>query len=156
MLWLTLSYDIACQWKIHVAERMTRLPAHMQLDLSRVKVQYGLPVWHAASHTGDCQEDNSLSFKPGVGKTDGEGIERTWAVLNPAALATKEMSLGNRADALDDRIDNHNFLKNLTHSESCLVYCAAAIHMPPRSDAEAEACCCPCRAADAGPSVCSG
>ncbi|KAJ7751019.1 hypothetical protein B0H14DRAFT_2541294 [Mycena olivaceomarginata] len=118
MLWLTLSYDIACQWKIHVAERMTRLPAHMQLDLSRVKVQYGLPVWHAASHTGDCQEDNSLSFKPGVGKTDGEGIERTWAVLNPAALATKEMSLGNRADALDDRIDNHNFLKNLTHSQT--------------------------------------
>ncbi|KAF7344274.1 CxC2 domain-containing protein [Mycena venus] len=116
MLFLTISYDIACQWKVNVAERMARLPPEMHMDLSKVQVQFGLPVWHAGSH--DCREDNSLSFKPGVGKTDGEGIERTWAVLNPAALATKEMGLGNRADVLDDRIDNHNFLKNLTQGHT--------------------------------------
>jgi hypothetical protein len=115
MLFLTISYDIACQWKVNVPERMARLPSEMHIDLSKVQVQFGLPVWHAGSH--DCREDNSLSFKPGVGKTDGEGIERTWAVLNPAALATKEMGLGNRADVLDDRIDNHNFLKNLTQGK---------------------------------------
>ncbi|KAJ7805682.1 hypothetical protein B0H14DRAFT_3153313 [Mycena olivaceomarginata] len=96
-------------WIIHVAERMTRLPAHMQLDLSRVKVQYGLPVWHAASHTGDCQEDNSLSFKPGVGKTDGEGIERNLG---------RSQSRGARNEGDVTRIDNHNFLKNLTHSQT--------------------------------------
>ncbi|KAJ7301784.1 hypothetical protein DFH08DRAFT_723840 [Mycena albidolilacea] len=116
MLFLTISYDIACQWKVNVPERMARLPSEMHVDLSKVQVQFGLPVWHAGSH--DCREDNSLSFKPGVGKTDGEGIERTWAVLNPAALATKEMGLGNRADVLDDRIDNHNFLKNLTQGDT--------------------------------------
>ncbi|KAF7335584.1 CxC2 domain-containing protein [Mycena venus] len=116
MLFLTISYDIACQWKVNVAERMARLPPEMHMDLSKVQVQFGLPVWHAGSH--DCREDNSLSFKAGVGKTDGEGIERTWAVLNPAALATKEMGLGNRADVLDDRIDNHNFLKNLTQGHT--------------------------------------
>ncbi|KAJ7215649.1 hypothetical protein C8J57DRAFT_1199378 [Mycena rebaudengoi] len=116
MLFLTISYDIACQWKVNVAERMARLPPQMHVDLSKVQVQFGLPVWHAGSH--DCREDNSLNFKPGVGKTDGEGIERTWSVLNPAAFATKEMGLGNRADGLDDRIDNHNFLKNLTQGHT--------------------------------------
>ncbi|KAF7308292.1 CxC2 domain-containing protein [Mycena chlorophos] len=111
---LTISYDIACQWKRNLPERIKQLPTSMQRDLSRLKMQYGLPVWHSPSHVADCQEENDLSLKPGVGKTDGEGIERFWSRLNPAAYSTKEMGLGHRADALDDRIDNHNFLKNMT------------------------------------------
>ncbi|KAJ7671900.1 hypothetical protein B0H14DRAFT_2424284, partial [Mycena olivaceomarginata] len=68
---------------------------------------------HAASHNEGCQSANSLSFREGVGKTDGEGVERTWAVLNSAAYATKEAGRGQRADSLEDRIDNHNWLKNV-------------------------------------------
>nr|GAT58314.1 predicted protein [Mycena chlorophos] len=110
---ITISYDIACQWKLRLAERMERLPTHMQKDRQTTKMQFGLPVWHAPSHLNECQEENDLSLKPGVGKTDGEAIERFWSGLNPAAYSTKEMGLGHRADALDDRIDNHNFLKNV-------------------------------------------
>ncbi|KAJ7062089.1 hypothetical protein C8F01DRAFT_124048, partial [Mycena amicta] len=76
--------------------------------------QYGLPVWHADSHTEECRNNNKLSFQPGAAKTDGEAIERVWSSLNPASFSTKEMGLGNRADVLDDRIDNHNFMKNMT------------------------------------------
>ncbi|KAF7293092.1 CxC2 domain-containing protein [Mycena indigotica] len=101
-------------WKLHLRERMARLPTEMRVDLDTITVQFGLPVWHQESHKGDCKENNSLSYKSGVAKTDGEGVERVWSGLNPAALATKEMGLGNRADVLDDRIDNHNFLKNMT------------------------------------------
>jgi hypothetical protein len=54
----------------------------------------------------------------GVGKSDGEGVKWTWADLNPAAFHTKEMGAGNRADTLEDKIDSHNFLKNLTHGIS--------------------------------------
>ncbi|KAF7290397.1 CxC2 domain-containing protein [Mycena chlorophos] len=114
VLSLTISYDIACQWKINLPERMKNLPASMQRDLAKMKIQYGLPVWHSPSHIAECQEENDLSLKPGVGKTDGEGIERFWSGLNPAAYSTKEMGLGHRADTIDDRIDNHNFLKNMT------------------------------------------
>ncbi|KAJ7061573.1 hypothetical protein C8F01DRAFT_1252352 [Mycena amicta] len=114
LLFLMISYDIACQWKLHLPERIPRLPPHMQKDLDETKVKFGLPVWHANSHTGDCKENNKLSYKRGAGKTDGEAIERVWSGLNPAALATKEMGLGNQADTIDDRIDNHNFLKNMT------------------------------------------
>ncbi|KAF7294276.1 CxC2 domain-containing protein [Mycena chlorophos] len=114
LLLLTISYDIACQWKIRLPERVARLPPPMQQPLKRSKVQFGLPDWHAESHNGDCKENNGMRYKSGVGKTEGEAIERFWAGLNPAAQATKEMGLGNRADTLDDRIDNHNFLKNMT------------------------------------------
>ncbi|KAJ7333272.1 hypothetical protein DFH08DRAFT_939910 [Mycena albidolilacea] len=48
-----------------------------------------------------------------AGRRMGEGVERTWAVLNPAAYATKDAGRGQRADTLEDRIDNHNWLKNV-------------------------------------------
>ncbi|KAJ7115521.1 hypothetical protein C8R43DRAFT_1138146 [Mycena crocata] len=111
--WLTISYDISCQWKINFASRMEKMPKAMRLPLDKMRLQCALPVWHAASHDEVCQSENSLSFKPGVGKSDGEGVERTWAVLNPASYHTKDMSKGNRVDTLESKIDSHNFLKNL-------------------------------------------
>ncbi|KAJ7429083.1 hypothetical protein B0H11DRAFT_1769987, partial [Mycena galericulata] len=113
LMMLTISYDIACQWRKNLPERMEKLPRAIRLDLTKTELQTGLPVWHASSHELECSNKNSLSFLPGVGKSDGEGVERTWADLNPAAFHTKEMGYGNRADALEDKIDAHNFLKNL-------------------------------------------
>ncbi|KAK7043444.1 CxC2 domain-containing protein [Favolaschia claudopus] len=115
---LTISYDICCQWKITLRERMKLLPEHIRLPLDEVQVQYALPVWHAGSHNDDCQHQNSLSFKVGVGRTDGEGVERTWSRLNPAAFSTKDAGVGVRADAIEERIDSHNFLKNLGQGDA--------------------------------------
>ncbi|KAF7327202.1 CxC2 domain-containing protein [Mycena kentingensis (nom. inval.)] len=105
VLALTISYDIACQWKVHLPERMARLPT-------------GSPSGTRTSHITTCSDENKLPHQPGVGKVDGEGIERLWSGLNPAALATKEMGLGNRADTIDDRLDNHNFLKNMRQGDT--------------------------------------
>jgi hypothetical protein len=113
LMLLTISYDIACQWKVHLAERTAKLPLEMCLPLNDIKLQCALPVWHAGSHNEDCRDANSLSFKPGVGKSDGEGVERTWSVLNPAAYSTKDAGRGQRADTLEGKIDNHNYLKNV-------------------------------------------
>jgi hypothetical protein len=115
LMMLTISYDIACQWKKNMRQRNDKLPEAIRLDVDNVEIQCGLPVWHASSHETECSNENSLSFRVGVGKSDGEGVERTWADLNPAAFHTKEMGVGNRADTLEDKIDSHNFLKNLMH-----------------------------------------
>jgi hypothetical protein len=64
-------------------------------------------------HNGDCKDTNSQSFQEGIGKSNRDGVERTWSVLNPAAYATKDAGWGQRADTLDDRLNNHNFLKNI-------------------------------------------
>ncbi|KAJ7232604.1 hypothetical protein B0H12DRAFT_1239590 [Mycena haematopus] len=117
ILWITISYDIACQWKINLADRMSKLPDHLQMDCA-VGLRFGLPVWHAATHEKTCQVQNSLSFMNGVGRTDGEGIERTWAVLNPLGWATKEMGNGARHDAPEDKIDHHNWEKNLGQGDT--------------------------------------
>ena len=82
-----------------------------------LKVQCALPVWHAGSHNESCQNENSLSFKSGVGKTDGEGVERMWGRMNQAAYHTKDAGMGQRADTLEGVIDNHNFLKNIGQGE---------------------------------------
>ncbi|KAJ7825687.1 hypothetical protein B0H13DRAFT_2241198 [Mycena leptocephala] len=118
LMLLTISYDIACQWKVHLAERTAKLPLEMCLPLNDIKLQCALPVWHAGSHNEDCRDANSLSFKPGVGKSDGEGVERTWSVLNPAAHSTKDAGRGQRADTLEGKIDNHNYLKNVGQGEA--------------------------------------
>ncbi|KAJ7721100.1 hypothetical protein B0H14DRAFT_2642530 [Mycena olivaceomarginata] len=36
----TISYDIACQWRLHVAECMPNLPQELCLPLDKIKVQY--------------------------------------------------------------------------------------------------------------------
>lgn len=47
----------------------------------------------------------------GWGRTDGEGIERTWAGTNPLATSTREMAGGARHDFLDDQFGAQNFRK---------------------------------------------
>jgi hypothetical protein len=66
---------------------------------------------HQLAHKEQCQAPYSLNFAPGVGRTDGEGIERIWAAINSAAPSTAEMGSGSRADTLDDILHFHNFKK---------------------------------------------
>lgn len=112
-MYLAISYDIACQWQIHFLSRMATMPEHMRMDVYQTTVLYGLPVWHAAAHERSCQVQNSLNYMKGAARTDGEGIERVWSVLNPLSWATKEMAGGAQADAIEDKIDRHNFTKNI-------------------------------------------
>ncbi|KAJ7701956.1 hypothetical protein B0H17DRAFT_1195154 [Mycena rosella] len=110
---LTLSYDIACQWKKNFTERLRKLPTELQIEFDNILVKSGLPVWHALAHEDSCAILNSLNYILGVGRTDGEGVERLWAFLNSCSYQSKEMGLGNRADTIEYKLDSHNFLKNL-------------------------------------------
>jgi hypothetical protein len=92
---------------------MAAMPERLQIDLAVITLLFALPVWHTATHEGSCQTENSLSYQVRVGRTDGKGIERTWSVLNPMSWATKEMGIGARADSMEDKINHHNFQKNI-------------------------------------------
>ncbi|KAF7310021.1 CxC2 domain-containing protein [Mycena indigotica] len=112
---LVVSYDIACQWQQHIRERAKKLHDQelVTTQLDDYALQFALPVWHAVAHESSCQAANSLTHAVGVGRTDGEGIERTWAILNPIAFSTKEMGEGNRHDTIEDKVDHVNFEKNV-------------------------------------------
>ncbi|KAF7327197.1 CxC2 domain-containing protein [Mycena kentingensis (nom. inval.)] len=98
VLALTISYDIACQWKVHLPERMARLPSHMHKDLSQMTIHFL------------------------TNRASARSMERASSVygpdLTPPHSRTKEMGLGNRADTIDDRLDNHNFLKNMRQGDT--------------------------------------
>lgn len=118
LLAIALSYDIVCQWKIKLRERVGQLPEELRQDIRGLppiaeRLHFGLPVWHAAAHEDKCQVANSLRFQPGMGHTDGEGIERGWSRMNPHASSTKEMGQGARHDALDDVMGHHNWERNV-------------------------------------------
>ncbi|KAJ7128209.1 hypothetical protein C8R43DRAFT_897228 [Mycena crocata] len=113
-MYIAISYDIACQWKINLPTRMVEMPAEMRIDLDKVKVSFGLPVWHAAAHERKCQVQNSLTYQEGVARTDGEGIERLWSRIIRLAWASKEMNEGAREDAIEDLIDYLNHERNIS------------------------------------------
>ncbi|KAJ7664818.1 hypothetical protein B0H17DRAFT_1211182 [Mycena rosella] len=120
VLWLMISYDIACQWQVHLlpCAKKIKETTTVPTDLDQFEIQFALPVWHAAAHKASCQTQNSLSYAAGVGRTDGERIERTWAVLNPLGFSTKEMGYGARHDAIEDRVDHLNFEKNVSQGDT--------------------------------------
>ncbi|KAF7307110.1 CxC2 domain-containing protein [Mycena indigotica] len=112
---VVISYDVVCQWQVLWPTRAKRIiqRGDLEVDLSSFTIQYALPVWHAAAHETSCRSSNTLKYALGVGKTDGEGIERTWSLLNPISWSTKEMGAGGRQDAIEDKIDHLNFEKNI-------------------------------------------
>lgn len=110
---LTITYDIACQYKKRWKERIAALPRQLQA-LPVPVVTWGLPVWHGKGHGIKCEEENSLKYQVGVGKTDGEGPERLWSVLNPLSYMTKEEHHGARHDDIEDFLNMHNHRKNIS------------------------------------------
>lgn len=118
LLVITISYDIVCQWKIYLAARSRHLPEFLTATAPGVppieeRLRFGIPVWHANAHEDKCQVANLLRYQPGLGKTDGEGIERGWSRMNPLGPSTKEMAQGARHDALDDAFAYNNFERNV-------------------------------------------
>ncbi len=100
---LVVSYDIACQWHKNLYSRLCSIPAEYCPDFDDRRVEFVIPKFHIGAHGSSCQSKFSLNFRPYMGRTDGENIERGWAWLNPASLSTREMGPGARQDALDDQ-----------------------------------------------------
>ncbi|KIM81001.1 hypothetical protein PILCRDRAFT_9047 [Piloderma croceum F 1598] len=118
LLAITISYDIVCQWKINLAQRMSLLLKRLtdqNPDLPPIeeRLRFSLPVWHANAHERDCQVSNSLRYQQGMAHTDGEGIEHGWSHINGQSSSTKEMGPGARHNTLDDHFGYHNWQWNI-------------------------------------------
>lgn len=108
---MVVSYDIACQWMIHLLTQMTFLAPSLFILDNRVQVSYLVPKFHLAAHILDCRNKFSFNYAPGVGRTDGEGVERAWAEINALATSTREMGPGLRRDTLDSHLGDANWRK---------------------------------------------
>ncbi|GJE90469.1 CxC2 domain-containing protein [Phanerochaete sordida] len=105
---LVLSYDIMCQWIRWLLQRIAALPSHLQIELPAGEVRYAIPKYHLNGHKEEGHNQYSLNFMFGVGRTDGEEVERGWSRFDATAASTREMGPGSREETLEDHFMFNN------------------------------------------------
>jgi len=113
LLLLWASYDIACQWSRNFRKRMERMPCMLQLP-ENLAIKFCVPKFHLPGHTKKCWGPYSFNYSKGVGRTDGEGVERNWSWLNGIAPCVSMMGPGGRSDTIDDICNYSNWRKTVT------------------------------------------
>ncbi|KAJ7178448.1 hypothetical protein C8R43DRAFT_1084402 [Mycena crocata] len=120
------SYDIACQWGINFWRRASEMPTEMKLP-SFTDVIFKVPKFHLPPHVKKCHAPYSFNYTKGVGRTDGEGVERNWSWLNWAARSISVMGPGAREDTIDDLCGFSNWKKTVDLGNSLLKKMVLAI-----------------------------
>ncbi|KAG6819543.1 hypothetical protein H0H93_010895 [Arthromyces matolae] len=117
---LVVSYDIVCQWSVHLQDRMLSYPHELHLSNSIKHISFLIPKFHLPAHIESCNLLYSFNLTKGVGRTDGEAPERGWANINRIAQSTKEMGPGARHDTIDDHFNDLNWKKTTQFGERML------------------------------------
>ncbi|KAJ7117958.1 hypothetical protein C8R43DRAFT_901603 [Mycena crocata] len=115
VMFLVLSYDIACQYSKKFWTRMEELPEKMHLDQLKTPVWFKVPNFHILGHKFPCHAPFSFHFMWGGGKTDGEDVEQNWEFTNGAAGSTKMMGLGSRHAFLEALFSFHNWMRTVSY-----------------------------------------
>lgn len=108
---IVVSYDIVCQWSVHLWERMKDFPERLKIDREGKNFIFLIPKFHLPAHVEKCQTSYSFNFTLGVGRTDGEAPERGWSHINPVSTSTKEMGPASYRETIDDHFGDWNHKK---------------------------------------------
>ncbi|KAJ2914486.1 hypothetical protein MD484_g5955, partial [Candolleomyces efflorescens] len=106
-----ISYDIACQWYIHLMERITEIDKSCVLLRDDTTVRFVVPKFHLPAHISACRDRFAFMITPGAGLGDGEAPERGWSETNALGPSTREMGPGSRSDTLDAHFGDYNWRK---------------------------------------------
>jgi hypothetical protein len=109
LLWVVVSYDIACQYAINFWQRASEFPRNMRLKIKPENVWWKVPNFHLPPHKPKCHSPYSFHWMWGAGMTHGEGIEQNWSFSNGAAGSTRLMGPGSREATLEDIFGFHNY-----------------------------------------------
>ncbi|KAF7288964.1 hypothetical protein MIND_01413000 [Mycena indigotica] len=107
--WITLTYDIWCQYRIKLLERIrTNFPDMLPIF---EKVDGAIGKLHILGHEKKCIFEFNLNLLYFVGLLTGELIETGWAEHNLTGGSTREMNDGHRHDVIDGTSDHWNWDK---------------------------------------------
>ncbi|KAJ6448608.1 hypothetical protein DFH09DRAFT_965993 [Mycena vulgaris] len=115
VMYLVMSYNIACQFSKNVWTRMPELPEKYHLKFDPSRVRWMVPNFHLPGHKEGCHSPHSFHWLWGAGCTHGEIVEQNWEFLNGAAASTKLMGLGARFAALEGLFAFHNWRRQIAH-----------------------------------------
>ena len=114
-LLIILSYDIACQWIVNLANRIRDYWPEEIKPRPTVSLVPLIPKLHEKGHKqSKGHEQFSYNLCRGVGHTDGECPERIWSAHNALGNAMKSMGPGSRHDVLDDHFGHWNYEKYIS------------------------------------------
>ncbi|KAJ7504835.1 hypothetical protein B0H11DRAFT_2343124 [Mycena galericulata] len=106
---IMITYDIWCQFSIHLKDRFADYFPSMLPIIE--KIRGAIPKMHIHNHIELCQLIWNLNWLMYSAFTVGEMIETGWAEHNLTAGSTKEQNDGNRHDSVDDTSGNWNWDK---------------------------------------------
>jgi hypothetical protein len=112
-----ISYDIACQWYIHLFERIKSIDKDCILLRTDTTVRFVVPKFHLPAHIPACRDRFAFMITPGAGLGDGEAPERGWSETNALGPSTREMGPGSRSDTLDAHFGDYNWRKIVSIGE---------------------------------------
>ncbi|KAN0129093.1 hypothetical protein V8E53_013089 [Lactarius tabidus] len=102
-------YDIMCQYKVHLKERVQRSPELSIPD--SLELRTGIGLFHIHGHQDSCIPCFSPSYIPGAKQVDGEIIETLWAPLNNVSWSICGMTLAHCQEVLDAHMNHSNWKK---------------------------------------------
>ena len=113
VLYLILSYDIACKYWINFLSCVSQDPCPITKpeELARIVILWLVPKFHLGGHQPECSDKHSFNFTQGVGRTHGEHVEPIWARHNHLKYTTQEMSPALHIKVITDSLQGHNWLK---------------------------------------------
>ncbi|KAH9020129.1 hypothetical protein EDB85DRAFT_1872687, partial [Lactarius pseudohatsudake] len=104
-----ISYDVMCQWSVHMMERVNGSNYLKLLDNLELRLAIGL--FHIHGHQDTCLARYLPSFIEGGRQIDSETIETLWAPLNEISRSTRGMSTSHRWEVIDDHMNDSNWKK---------------------------------------------
>ncbi len=102
------SYDIACSYSIKVKSRFEK---YGYTSYNARQFGWCVPMFHIHAHRDRCRSVYSPYLLRHWARTNGEGVERGWSMVNGFAPATKEMGPGSRRDMLDSVWADQNWVR---------------------------------------------
>ncbi|THU95789.1 hypothetical protein K435DRAFT_665593 [Dendrothele bispora CBS 962.96] len=105
---VTIIYDIMCQYKLKLHERLARGGLTEPKD---IELTYFIGKFHLGGHKEDCWAAYTLDLLLGGGRQDGEVLETLWSGLNKSKSTVRAMAGAFRQEFLDDLIQDSNWKK---------------------------------------------
>ncbi|KAF7965863.1 hypothetical protein HWV62_41204 [Athelia sp. TMB] len=105
---LVMSYDIVCQWSVHLWDRMLAMPGYLHIDREDKEFVFLVPKFHLPAHVQGCQTSYSFNLTRGVSRTDGEAPECGWSNINPISASVKAMGPPSYRETINDHFGDWN------------------------------------------------
>ena len=102
-------YDVNCLYIQYLKMRVANNP-HLEIN-PNLEIVAGISLLHVTKHKPDCVPHFSPTYIKGAGLIAGKIIESLWSGLNGCAHSTRTTTNANRAEILDDHMNDNNWSK---------------------------------------------